>query len=246
VGAIPWRFKSSLGHSYDLCQIFLGVKFLYEKLLEAGLKSAEIVSVGTGKTVTKVLQYALQDNDFKKKKFVATSLDTLNLLASSGLTVLSSCSHDIDFAFDGADAIDVKNKQILKGLGGAFLLEKVMFQKSVIKVIVAQKEKFVHSFDNLAIPFEVVPEQVNYFLSLRLPFVSKKIARHCANGKFGLVITEKGNNIVDVYFENFSLESVKQILTIPGVLETGLFFEFSCKVLQFDEQEQAVQAFDFC
>ena len=221
------------------------MQFLYEKLLELGLNSSGVVSVGTGKTVTKLIQYASEDSEFKKKRFLATSLDTQNLLMSLGLTVLSPGYAYADFAFDGADAIDLKNKQILKGLGGAFLLEKILLSKSSVKVIVAQKEKFVESFSNLPVPFEVVPEQLDFLVSLQLPYVSKKIPRVCSSGKFGLVITEKGNTIVDVYFSDFKLEIVRKILDIPGVLETGLFFDFKCQVTKFDEASEMIECYNF-
>ena len=53
-----------------------------------------------------------------------------------------------------------------------------------------------------------------------------------AKGKDGPVITENGNVILDVRFENITKELEKQIKSITGVIESGLFINYNVEVIK--------------
>jgi ribose 5-phosphate isomerase A len=221
------------------------MEHIYEHLLTLGLSRADVVSVGTGRTVKKLLETALKDDEFRKKKFVATSLDSMHLLHSAQVLTLDLSSACPDFGFDGADYFCVQHGLVVKGLGGALLKEKMLLTKSKTRVVVAQKSKRVEKLEGLPIPFEIVAEQLLYVCSLKFPFVERIEPRVCAGGKFGLVVTEKGNNLVDIHFRDFRLDYVRKILEIPGVIESGVFYGMHLKVLAFDENTQEVEILSF-
>jgi ribose 5-phosphate isomerase A len=143
----------------------------------------------------------------------------------------------IDVAFDGADEVDGQGN-CLKGVGGDFALEKLVAasalpgnatQPNFILVVDAGKvsDKLLTKRDR--IPIEVLP-----FAIAALPkivaarFGAKFVPRRTSgSGKSGLVISDNGSVIGDLFFEKgmpLSPDGLeKAICSLPGGVETGLF-----------------------
>ena len=127
----------------------------------------------------------------------------------------------IDIVFDGADQID-KQKNLIKGGGGALLRENILINAAKKVVIMADSSKFVTNF-NRVVPVEVHPLARNT--------ASKDISK--INGKPKIrtldrgypFITENGNIILDCNFGTIKNPKLlrEKIIGIAGVMEVGIF-----------------------
>ncbi|MDB5089647.1 MAG: ribose-5-phosphate isomerase, partial [Mucilaginibacter sp.] len=57
------------------------------------------------------------------------------------------------------------------------------------------------------------------------------IVLRLAKGKDGPVITENGNFLLDVKFEDIKADHEQQIKSITGVIESGLFINYDVEIL---------------
>ena len=164
-------------------------------------------------------------------KFVATSYQSTWQLQSCGLDVLDSCGNwNIDWGFDGADAVDESGAAV-KGRGGAMLREKILAAKCKKYYLIVDDSKLV---DDLAksstIPVEVIPEAIDLTMTrlIKLGVINAEL--RIAEKKHGPVITEAGNVIIDVKFDNFVATLEDDIKQILGVVESGLFIGYADQV----------------
>jgi len=207
-------------------------KIVAEKAVDDYIQDGMTVGLGTGSTA----DYAIKRvGELVKKgydlKCVATSQRTEDLAHSVGIEIydLNDVDH-IDVTIDGADEVDPK-KQLIKGLGGALLREKIVAAASVTEIIVVDESKLVDRLGTKApLPVEVVPyghKKTAFALEKQ---GCKATLRMKGNEPF---ITDAGNYIYDCKFEMienpFFLES--RIDVIPGVVENGLFLNTADIVL---------------
>jgi ribose 5-phosphate isomerase A len=166
-----------------------------------------------------------------KLKCIATSQRTADLAQSLGINLvdINDVQH-IDVTIDGADEVDPK-KQLIKGLGGALLREKIVAAATMVEVIIVDETKIVDKLGvKTPLPVEVVPyghKKSAYALEKQ---GCKATLRMNGNTPF---ITDAGNYIYDCKFDSidnpFFLES--RIDVIPGVVENGLFLNTANIVL---------------
>ena len=136
-----------------------------------------------------------------------------------------------DWSFDGTDEVD-NNKWLIKGRGGAMFKEKLNIVNSPITYILADESKKVEKLGSkFKIPVECFSEAVNYIKIELINLGGTEIELRKAIGKDGPCITENGNLILDVKFENISPDLEKKIKFIPGVIESGLFINYNVEVI---------------
>ena len=173
---------------------------------------------------------------------VATSVQSENLARECGIKVVDLDEIDhLDVTIDGADEVDPK-MQLIKGLGGALLREKIVAAATVKEVIIADESKIVEKLGTKApLPVEV----------LRFGHKHTKFALEHQGCKAELrmrdgepFVTDGGNYIYDCRFEGidnpFFLES--RIDVIPGVVENGLFLNTAFDAL-ISRQDDSVMSF---
>ena len=191
-----------------------------------------IVGLGTGSTA----YYAIKRvgelvADGFNLTCVATSVQSENLARECGITVVDIDEVDhIDVTIDGADEVD-EGMQLIKGLGGALLREKIVAAASLKEVIVVDGSKKVEILGmKTPLPVEVLKfghQKTKYALEKQ---GCKATLRMTGGTPF---ITDSGNYIYDCKFESISnpffLES--RIDVIPGVVENGLFLNTATTVL---------------
>lgn len=195
------------------------------------VREYKLVGVGSGSTVEKWIEMACRDVDFREKTYVSSSLDTTLKLRANGLKVLDLTSvREVEVYVDGADEVD-RSLNMIKGGGGAMLREKVLAELSNYNVIIVDSRKLVERLGTRSpLPLEVVPAS--------LPLVEKNLEnmglrwtlRSLKKGKLGPVISDNGNFIVDVHFENGILDpraTYEDLKLIPGVAEVGLFLDLA-------------------
>ncbi len=82
------------------------------------------------------------------------------------------------------------------------------------------------------VPVEVIPSAIEYVeKQLRILGASEVKLRDGAPGKHGPVITEFGNVVLDAKFQAIPDTLERDIKTIIGVVENGLFLEAATEVL---------------
>ena len=88
---------------------------------------------------------------------VPTSRQTRDLAVKAGIPLTDLEKHPfLDLTVDGADEFDGKF-QLIKGGGGALLLEKIVATSSRYMIVIADESKKVEMLGKFALPVEVIP-----------------------------------------------------------------------------------------
>jgi ribose 5-phosphate isomerase A len=201
------------------------------------VKSDMILGLGSGSTAALMIRSLAQEirsGKLHNIRGVATSFqsEVLALELDIPLIDLASVSQ-IDLAIDGADEVDPRF-QLIKGGGACHVREKLVATKADKLLIVIDESKLVENLNqSFPLPVEVLPnawKQVQEVISEMKGSSSLRMATK----KAGPVVTDQGNLILDVLF-NDGIKNPKEIEmsinNIPGVLENGLFVDLTDKVL---------------
>jgi len=201
------------------------------------VKSEMILGLGSGSTAAvmiKSLADEIRLGKLQNIRGVATSFqsEVLALELDIPLIDLASVSQ-IDLAIDGADEVD-PGFQLIKGGGACHVREKLVASKANKLLIVVDETKLVQNLNlSFPLPVEVLPnawKQVQEVISE----MNGSSSLRMATKKAGPVVTDQGNLILDVLFDN-GIKNPKdiemKINNIPGVLENGLFVDLTDKVL---------------
>jgi ribose 5-phosphate isomerase A len=130
----------------------------------------------------------------------------------------------LDLTIDGADEVDPQNR-LIKGGGGALLIEKIAAYASGAYAITVDESKIVDSLGTgFPVPVEVISE-ARLSVSKALEAMGAQALLREAVRKAGPVITEHGNLILDIRFAAPVDPAVmeREINQIPGVVENGFF-----------------------
>jgi ribose 5-phosphate isomerase A len=187
-----------------------------------------IVGLGSGSTAA----YAIQEigNRIKREKLhilaVPTSYQAFALAIENGIQATTLEEYPIlDVTIDGADQVDAK-LNLIKGMGGALLREKIVASASKKLVIIADESKKVKvlGMHDHPVPLEVVPFAAKTVMQKIVQIDGIPTLRQ-GTGKVGPVITDNGNVIVDAVFGtiNEPAELEAKLKRFAGLVETGLF-----------------------
>ena len=201
------------------------------------VKSGMIIGLGSGSTAAlmiRSLASEIRSGKLQNIRGVATSFqsEVLALELDIPLIDLAPVSQ-IDLAIDGADEVD-PGFQLIKGGGACHVREKLVASKANQLLIVVDETKLVQNLNqSFPLPVEVLPnawKQVQEVISEMNGISSLRMATK----KAGPIVTDQGNLILDVLFNN-GIKDPKNmelaINNIPGVLENGLFVDLTDKVL---------------
>jgi ribose 5-phosphate isomerase A len=196
-------------------------------LVKSGMK----LGLGTGSTAIHAVRRIgelLSRGEISGLKVFPTSFQTQLECEKLGIPVYSLNSPELggglDLTIDGADEIDPESR-LIKGGGGALLIEKLAAYASASYAIVADETKLVeHLGIAFPLPVEVIPE-ARVPVSRSLEKLGAAVVLREALRKAGPVISEHGNLLLDVRFREpadpDALET--EINAIPGVVENGFF-----------------------
>lgn len=207
-----------------------------EKSVER-VENGMIVGLGTGSTV----EYAIKKlgeriNTGLKIEGIPTSLKTKKLALQHNIPLVDLNDYpEIDLTIDGADEVD-SHLNLIKGGGGALTREKIVAYHSKKEIIVIDETKVVKK---LGIGFPV-PVEVTKFgwkaTKKSLEELSCTIELRTIMDE--VYITDNSNYILDCDFgkidEPETLE--KEINSIPGVIENGLFIDLVDEVIVGSKQ----------
>jgi ribose 5-phosphate isomerase A len=198
-----------------------------DALVHSGMK----LGLGTGSTAIHAVRRVgelLAQGTIRDISAFATSLQTEIECERLGIPVYPLNSRELsgtlDLTIDGADEVDPQNR-LIKGGGGALLIEKIAAYASSAYAITVDESKVVASLGSgFPVPVEVVPE-ARVSVTRALESLGATVMLREALRKIGPVITEHGNVIVDIRFASAvdPAEMERTINTIPGVMENGFF-----------------------
>ena len=196
--------------------------------IEAGM----VVGLGTGSTA----YYAIKKIGDEVKEglevtCIATSKATEVIAKEYGIPLSSLAEHpDVDVTIDGADEVD-PNLNLIKGMGGALVREKIIASASKKVVIVTDSSKIVDVLGTRSpLPVEVIPFGVN-FCQKQLQKFGCKVEIRKKNNEF--FVSDNGNYIIDCFFKKILAPKKlqREINCIPGVVDNGLFLNMADEVI---------------
>lgn len=204
-------------------------KIQLAKRIAEKVKDGEVIGVGSGSTAYLTLCEIANIIEKKNIKItvIPTSYEIKMVCAKFNIPTATLLEKTPDWSFDGADEVD-KNGWLIKGRGAAMFQEKLNIVNSKEVFILVDETKFVEKLCNkYPIPIECYPNAINYIQKELLKLGATSIKLRLAEGKDGPVITENGNFILDVVFENVDESLEKNLKLIVGVVETGLFIGYN-------------------
>lgn len=202
------------------------------KLLEPG----NTVGLGAGSTMGHLISAIKEQPDLAASiKTASSSFATRQRLLQDGFTVLDSgwVAH-LDWYFDGCDQFD-RRLNALKSGGGVHVAEKVLAAMAGQFVLVGDDSKRVERFDaKYPLVIEVIPEALTYVSDrIKKFFNPAGCELRLSDKKDGAVITERGNFLIDLWFEVFPEPGIlnERVLAIPGILDHSLFYNMSHRAI---------------
>lgn len=191
------------------------------------IRDGMVVGLGTGSTADFAIR-ALGERvaaEGIEVQCVPTSEASARLGMSLGLDIQTLEDNPIvDLTIDGADEVD-PSLDLIKGLGGALLREKIVASASTREVIIVDPGKLVDKLGTRApLPVEVVPFAWALAQMRLMDLAGRVDLRKTTDGE--TFMTDNGNVILDCHFANGiddAAATEQEIQRIPGVVENGLF-----------------------
>jgi ribose 5-phosphate isomerase A len=206
-------------------------KVLGTQAVDQFVRDGMRLGLGTGSTAiwaARRVAALLSEGRLKGIRAVTTSLQTELEARALGIPVLTlndaSLDCTLDLTIDGADEVD-PSCNLIKGGGGALLMEKIVAYASRRLLIIVDESKLsARLCDRFAIPVEIVADALEP-VSRKLRELGGEVSLRMAVRKAGPVVTDLGNLLLDVTFRrSFDPRSMEdELKLIPGVLEDGLF-----------------------
>lgn len=201
------------------------------------IKSGMLVGLGTGSTAywaTKKIGELVRLG--LKIHCVPTSESTEEFARELEIPLLDIADvEQLDITIDGADEVD-RNKDLIKGGGGALLREKIIASITKYYIIVVDASKRVEILGKFPVPVEVTPFAFQITERQLSQFGCTTKLRSASNAK--PYVTDNGNLIIDCSFGKIDRPDLlaTNLNQLPGVVENGLFPKQTDLVICADEQ----------
>lgn len=196
--------------------------------VERTVRSGMRLGLGTGSTaahVVRELARRIEAGELRNVVGIPTS-DATALLARGLGVPLATLDEEpaLDVAIDGADEVD-PDGNLIKGLGGALLREKVVASAARRFVVVVDESKLVARLGTKApLPVEVIAFGARTHEAVIRALGAEPVVRRAEDGT--PYRTDEGNVILDCRFPSGIADPVDVGHTLKqraGVVETGLF-----------------------
>ena len=200
------------------------------------IRPGSTIGFGAGSTTANLIGLIKGDEALAASLITLTSsFTTRRLLQQQSFAVREMGWTDrVDLYFDGCDQFD-RRLSALKSGGGVHTTEKVLASMADEFIIVGDFAKRVERLEpTYPLVLEVIPEALS-FVSDRVKkfFNPVKSELRLSNKKDGAVITERGNFLIDCWFDPFPEPAVinDRMAGIPGVLEHSLFYNLAQRAI---------------
>jgi len=199
--------------------------------LEA-IKDGMIVGLGTGSTATHFIrELGVRVQAGLRVHGIPTSEESRKLAVEVGIPLTTLREHPIiDVTVDGADEVS-DGLDLIKGLGGALVREKVVAHASKKVIIVVDETKLTGRLGVKApIPIEVVPFALEVARGQLILWGGEAKLREKEGKPF---LSDNGNYILDWWHgpidQPWALE--KQIKGVTGIVDSGIFANVASQVI---------------
>jgi ribose 5-phosphate isomerase A len=190
------------------------------------IENGMVVGLGTGSTAAFVVEgLASRLAGGLRMVGIPTSERTAAQARRLGIPIATFAEHQrLDLTIDGADEVELGSLDLIKGLGGALLREKIVAAASNRLIIVVDQEKLVERLGE----HTPVPVEVTQFgwqaTAVALAKLGCAPERRYAAGEQPYV-TDGGNFILDCRFGPLADPAAieRQIAMTVGTVESGLF-----------------------
>jgi ribose 5-phosphate isomerase A len=201
----------------------------------AMIEDGMVVGIGTGSTAAlAIAALGRRVAEGLRVTGIPTSERSAAQAHSLGIPVAGFEAHQrIDFAFDGADEVEPGPLNLIKGLGGALLREKIVASASERLVIMVDAAKMVTRLgERSPVPVEVVPFGWQV-AERRLAELGAAVTPRRAAAGGPLKLTDGGNVTLDCVFGPIKdpARLACRLREIVGVIETGLFIGLASEVI---------------
>lgn len=210
------------------------------------VKDKMLIGLGTGSTVFYFIDELIKKTREGLKVLAVSSSNKSTSQAKEGGITFGNVNgiEQIDLTIDGADQIDSQGRMI-KGGGGALLREKILASCSKEVIIIVDQSKVAKHLGFIKLPVEILPFGVSatVFNIEKLNFRGNLRKREDGT----LFETDNGNYIYDIDYKK-TIESPEQdhlkLKIIPGVIETGFFFNLVKKlIIGYENGEVEIKEF---
>lgn len=195
------------------------------------IKDGMNVGLGTGSTMYYAIRYLSERvKNGLNIKCIPTSEKTAEWARTYNIPLTNfSETHHLDVVIDGADEVD-PNFHLLKGGGGALLREKIVANATDQFIVIIDESKYVNQLGKFKLPIEIVPFGYEYTIQLVEALGCKATLRQSNDA---IYVTDNQNYIIDCDFGmiNNPKQLNNQLISIIGVVETGLFIDMANKIL---------------
>jgi len=217
------------------------------KAVDDYVKSGMVVGLGTGSTAYFAVERVgalLKSGELKDVVCIPTSERTMEQALSLDIPLVTLDTHSkLDVAIDGADEVD-PNLNLVKGGGGALLREKMVEVMADKFIVIVDESKLCDGLGpGFPVPVEITPfcheHTVRTIAALESCAGCKAVVRmgsSSSNIPDGdeVAVTDNGNYIVDLHFEEAIKDARKMatdIKAVCGVVDHGLFCDMSTAVI---------------
>lgn len=194
------------------------------------VREGQTLGLGTGRAASAFIR-ALGTSGLRVRG-VATSKASEALAREFNIEVAGlQATGRIDTTFDGADEVD-RRLNLIKGYGGALVREKIVAAASRQRVILVGVEKLVKRLGQRGlVPVEVLPFAAPLCLSRIKALGLKPTIRLREDGQ--PFLSDNGNLIMDCGVKRIlnAARLDRELVSIPGVVGTGIFPAMADKVL---------------
>lgn len=207
------------------------------------IRSGMIVGLGSGSTAAHFIrELGSKVRGGLKVAGISTSEESRHLAGQVGVPLTSlEESPLIDVTVDGADEVSPA-LDLIKGLGGALVREKIVAHASKRVVIIVDESKLVERLGARAvIPVEVIPLAVPGVL-VRLKEIGGEARIREKDGQ--PFVSDNGNTILDWKHAVIELPAdlEKQLKLMTGVVDSGIFAGVAqCVIVAAANREPRIQ-----
>jgi ribose 5-phosphate isomerase A len=196
------------------------------------IHSGMVVGLGTGSTAAHFIRELGQRVNTGLRVFgIPTSEESRTLAEDLGIPLTTLGQHPvIDITVDGADEVS-PDLDLIKGLGGALVREKIVAHASERVVIVVDEAKLVPVLGTrTVVPVEVVPFALDFVRQRLAGWGGEARVREKDGKRF---VSDNRNNIIDWQCGPIKEAALleKQIKSITGVVDSGLFCGVAAAVI---------------
>ena len=199
----------------------------------AAVESRMVLGLGSGSTASIAIeligQRIAQGLDVIG---IPTSERTATLARKVGIPLTDFSKHrKIDLTIDGADQVEEGSLNLIKGLGGALLREKIVAEASARMICVADQTKLVKQLGSQTpLPVEIVSFGWEIALERLQALGCTAVLRRVDGKEF---VSDGGHFIADCTFDAIpdAARLQERLKRITGVVETGLFVGIAAQAI---------------